>query len=332
MYKILLTAIGCPNGITAIKNLQRYGVDVVGADARSNPIAASFVERFYQVPLASSADFIDTIADIVRREKPDVLVSQSEEEVAVLSRHGHHVGTCVMVTSPKAVHESMNKVLAYRKAKHLGVPIPRYFHAMGPGALLRDVRACIAEFGSAIIRPTRGKGSRGLLVVVPILDRASNNWQVWPDATLISVNELESSSLTNLRYPLIVSEPLVGEMAYEGYCVDGKILTGFLKRKTRMINNSTHTHNVSIEDEAIESIARAMVADFGGHSFVDVQCIGGKLMEINPRLSTLIYTPDYNMIHFGILHTLGLMSDAEIAEKRLPPGKTAEFYWGVHYA
>jgi len=334
MYKVLLTAIGCPNGYTAIKHLQRYGVHVIGADARAAPVAASLVDKFYTVPLANSSYFIDEIFDIVDTERPDVLVSQSEDEVAVLTKYVRDLDTRVLVaTPPDAVHVSMDKWAVYDRAEEIGVPVPTYFPCTDHHELLLVVRKYLCEFGSAIVRPTRGKGSRGLRIVVPHINRVGNRWQKWPDAAHISMVEMESCDLTKLHYPLIVSEPMQGEVAFEGYVVDGKVLTGYLKQKRREVGNASpsHTHNTCIEDDDLTGYAHKLVADFGGHSFVDVQFIQGKLMEINPRLSTQIYTPDYNMIHFGILHTLGLMSDSEIAEKRLPLGKTAEFFWDLHY-
>lgn len=333
MYKVLLTAIGCPNGYTLIQNLQRYGVHVVGTDAGGPPVSASLVERFCRVPLARSPKFIDAIRGIVKGERPDVLVSQSEDEVEVLSRHIDEIDTCVMVASLDAVRVAMDKTATYEMAERVGVPVPRYQVCNNRGELLSVLLRIVNIFGSAIVRQTRGKGSRGLLIVVPYLNRAANHWQRWPDAVHISLAEVEASDLSRLCYPLIVSEPLSGECAYEAYVVDGTVMTGYLKRKRREVGNASpsHTHNMCIEDAEIEDMVRRLVADFGAHSFVDVQFIGGKLMEINPRLSTQIYTPDYNMIHFGILHALGEMTDAEIAEKRLPLGKTSEFFWDLHY-
>ena len=168
---------------------------------------------------------------------------------------------------------------------------------------------------------------------MPKIDRMNIDWHTWPSVVLLSLGELVASNLRNLLYPLIVSEPenVLEECAYEGYCVDGEILTGFLKHKSRVVLNGHHTLNISFEHADLEIYVRKLVTDFGGNSFVDIQFIGGKLMEINPRLSTLIYTPEYNMVHFGILHTLGEMSDAEIVSKRLEIGRTAKFYWDVHY-
>jgi len=332
MYKILLTAIGCPNGITAIKHLQRYGVCVVGADAHPTPVAASLVETFYQIPLARNESFLKAIRHLIRLEKPDVLVSQSEEEVEVLSQHADDLDTCVMVSSPDAVRTVMDKWATYEKAKKLGIPVPRSNLCVDSNALLRTVTEYVKELGSAVVRPARGKGSRGLRVVVPVVDRMSHDWRRWPGVVLTSLAEIESSDLDAITYPMIVSEREYGEVAYEGYCANGKMLTGFLKHKSREVHNGHHTYNRSVDILDLAPYACEMVKDFGGHSFVDVQFVGGKLMEINPRLSTLIYTPEYNMIHFGILHALGMMTDAEIAEKRLPLGKTAEFHWDVHYA
>jgi len=333
MYKVLLTAIGCHNGITLIKNLQKYGVRVIGTDVQEDIVAASLIERFYKVPMANSERFVDAINDIVYKESPDVLVAEADEEVEVLSRHAADIDTNVMVTSLAAVRRSRDKWQTYNTAKSLNVPVPESDLCTGPAILLQKVREYVERFASAVLRPVRGRGSRGLHVVVPNIDRMNFDWHTWPSVVLISLDELVASDLRNLSYPLIVSEPenVLEECAYEGYCVDGEILTGFLKHKGRVVHSGYYTLNMSFEHADLELYTRKLVANFEGNSFVDIQFIGGKLMEINPRLSTLIYTPEYNMVHFGILHTLGHMSDAEIVEKRLEAGRTGTFYWDVHY-
>lgn len=333
MYTVLLTAIGCHNGITLIKNLQKYGVRVIGTDVREGTVATSLIERFYKVPMANSKYFVDAINDIIYKEKPDVLVSEVDEEVEVLSRHAADIDTNIMVTSLAAVRASRDKWGVYKRAKSLNIPIPESSLCTCPEPLVPTVREYVERFGSAIVRPSRGRGSRGLHVVVPDIDRMNFDWHTWPSVVLISLSELVAANLRNLSYPLIVSEPenVLEECAYEGYCVGGEILTGFLKHKGRVVHNGYYTLNTSFEHADLELYTRKLVADFEGNSFVDIQFIGGKLMEINPRLSTLIYTPEYNMVHFGILHTLGYMSDAEIVEKRLEVGRTGTFYWDVHY-
>ena len=48
--------------------------------------------------------------------------------------------------------------------------------------------------------------------------------------------------------------------------------------------------------------------------------------EVNPRISTMIYSPTFNLPLLGIRHALGLATEAELREARLETGRWMEYY------
>ena len=63
--------------------------------------------------------------------------------------------------------------------------------------------------------------------------------------------------------------------------------------------------------------------------FVNVQFIGEHLLEINPRISTIVYQDDLNLPYLGVKRALGEVSDDELAgyAARIRPGRTALRYF-----
>ena len=43
------------------------------------------------------------------------------------------------------------------------------------------------------------------------------------------------------------------------------------------------------------------------------------MIEINPRISTIVYQEDFNLPYLGVKHALGELSDDELAEARADP-------------
>jgi hypothetical protein len=55
------------------------------------------------------------------------------------------------------------------------------------------------------------------------------------------------------------------------------------------------------------------VAELGVDWFVNVQFIDGRLLEINPRISTIVYQEDFNMPYLAVRHALGEIDEEELA-------------------
>ena len=69
-------------------------------------------------------------------------------------------------------------------------------------------------------------------------------------------------------------------------------------------------------------IAERIVRELALDHFFNIQLVGEHVIEINPRISTIVYQEDLNLPWLGVKHALGELSDEEAAAaaRRSPPG------------
>lgn len=318
----MLTAIGCPGGIPLIRSLDEHGALIVGVEADPNAIAGRMVDSFYPVSHASSPEYVPQIREVVRRENPDVLIPLSSAECLALA--GEDVGARVIGPSKALARITNSKLATYSVLGGL-VPLPRY-------SVVRDMDelwSAMFELGfpnrAVVLRPLCGGGGRGLRVVVPEVHRLRHDWREWPGAVLVGADEIHRDE--GLGEPLLVCRWIDGpERSVELYAEEGEIVSGFVKEKHRRVHTGMHTHNIVVEDGELWGYAEGIVAELGfDRCFADIQFLGGKLLEVHPRLSTLVYAGGYNLALIGIKRALGL----SVSIPPPPVGAQAQYHWDL---
>jgi len=85
----------------------------------------------------------------------------------------------------------------------------------------------------------------------------------------------------------------------------------------------------TLEDPELMDVAAKIVAALGLDHFFNIQLVGEQVIEINPRISTIVYQDDLNLAYLGIKHALGELSDDELASyaARIQPGRKALRYF-----
>ena len=86
---------------------------------------------------------------------------------------------------------------------------------------------------------------------------------------------------------------------------------------------------VTLDDAALMQLANAIVAELGIEHFFNIQLVGEHVIEINPRISTVVYQPDLNLPYLGVKRALGEVGDEELAalRTRIRPRRTALRYF-----
>jgi hypothetical protein len=76
-------------------------------------------------------------------------------------------------------------------------------------------------------------------------------------------------------------------------------------------------------------LADRIVAELGIEHFFNIQLVGEHVIEINPRISTIVYQEDLNLPYLGVKHALGELSAEELLSLRVRvrPGRTALRYF-----
>ena len=86
---------------------------------------------------------------------------------------------------------------------------------------------------------------------------------------------------------------------------------------------------VTLDDPALLELADRIVAELEIEHFFNIQLVGEHVIEVNPRISTIVYQEDLNIPYLGVKRALGEISDEELATyaARARRGRTALRYF-----
>jgi hypothetical protein len=85
----------------------------------------------------------------------------------------------------------------------------------------------------------------------------------------------------------------------------------------------------TLDDPSLMETAGKIVAELGLDHFFNIQLVGEHVIEINPRISTIVYQEDLNLPWLGIKHALGEITEEELGElaSRIRPTRRALRYF-----
>jgi hypothetical protein len=85
----------------------------------------------------------------------------------------------------------------------------------------------------------------------------------------------------------------------------------------------------TLDDDWLMDVAAKIVDALALDHFFNIQLVGDKVIEINPRISTIVYQEDLNLPWLGVKHALGEISAEELASyrERVRPTRRALRYF-----
>ena len=322
--RVLLTAIGCPGGPSVARALSQEFY-VVGVDMDARASGRYFVDAFYRVPAGNKPGFIPAVREIAAREDVAAIMPESSNEVLALAtfraQFEQELGVQVLVSSQDAVSVALDKAETYRAMEGAGVPLPEWYE-VGNRTELRDALLALGAPGRPVVlKSPTGKGGRGLRIVVDRVNRMQVRLRQWPNSRLVSWAELWPN-LPDKFAPMIAMEWIPEDLdradTFDGY---GATM-GYTKIRRDCRHGVYHDHE-SLYDPDLMDKARRVVERLGLEHFVNIQFMGGKLLEVNPRVSTCIYAEGFNLPALGVKMALGLMDEARVT---LPDGIRSQYY------
>jgi len=317
--RILLTTVGCPGGVTMIRALKEHGerpVQIIGTDM--NPLAAGrfFSDVFYPVPAGKDPAYPDTILHIARKEKVDLILPQSSSDVMPLSPlrdDFRQEGFPIMIpkTESAVPCDSKSAMNAFFERSPVPLPETRTVNTV------KAFRKAVLDLGypqkRVCFKPAVSKGSRGFRILEAGTDRLNMLLQKRIEDTTFTLEACEEILGQTPRFPdLLVSEFLEGtEITVDCYCRNGEVLLGFTKTREAMKAGLAMFFRNQDAPEYMDyarDIARRLQYDY----FINIQFKGGKLMEINPRVSTFVHQENFNIPWTAVKHELGLISHKDL--------------------
>jgi len=325
---VLVTASGAPGTAALLRGLRENGerdVRLIGVDMSERSIGRHLCDAFHLVPAGSDPGFADAVLEIVEREGADVVLPQSSFDLPGLAAARERFPVPVLVSSPETVHRSNDKAETYELLQRIGVPTVDFRRVAGA----RQVDAAARELGypdrPVCFKPVFSSGSRGFRILDPSVDRAHQLLHERPGSVSMRLDEalelLPEEGGTEL---LVMELAEGGERTIDGIADGARVVLGHPKTREAM-RAGLAMYFVTLEDDALMEIADRIVREVAIEWFFNIQLVGGRVIEINPRISTVVYQEDLNFPWLGVKRALGEISDDELAAMRgrVKPGRTA---------
>ena len=119
-----------------------------------------------------------------------------------------------------------------------------------------------------------------------------------------------------------------GERTIDGFGDGERVVLGHPKTREAM-RAGLAMYFVTLDDAELMRVSNAIVAELGIEHFFNIQLVGDQVIEINPRISTIVYQEDFNLPWLAVKRALGEISDDELRTyaSRIRPGRTALRYF-----
>lgn len=309
--------------------LKANGVEVHGVDMDVDVVGRWLCDSFHQVPSGESDDYIYRVTDLCRRLEVDALLPESSSEVKALSLHRGEFPCPVLVSEPQAIADSLDKARMYRKLEE-----SRFADHLPQWRLAKDLDELLchaADMGlrdgrPVVIKPSVGKGSRGVRIVDPTLDPYEHFLHSKPDNKQITPQMLEAlmkdrGESEPFEIPMMVMEYLGEEQrTVDAVCSEGKMLLSSVKtvEKARW---GVVTLSTLVEDLDLTRQAEDILDQIRLSWCINVQFIGRKLIEINPRVSSFIHQEEVCFPYLALRKACGMPVDWTEARRKIKVGR-----------
>jgi len=329
---VLVTASGSPGTAALVRALRENGerrVRVVGADMSELVVGRHLCDAFHVVPPGDAPDFADAVANVCEREGVDAVVPQSSYDLPGLAAARERFPCAVLVASPEAVRRSNDKAETYALLDAIGAPGPAWRRASGSAAVEAAARELGYPGGDVAVKPIESSGSRGFRILSaaadPLQQLLTNRPGVAPAMQLEALLAL----LPEDGPELLVMELARGkERTIDGVARGGRIVLGHPKTREAM-RAGLAMYFETLDDQALMDVATSIVRELELDHFFNIQLVGDTVIEINPRISTVVYQEDLNLPYLGVKLALGEIGEAELATEtaKIRPTRRALRYF-----
>jgi carbamoyl-phosphate synthase large subunit len=329
---VLVTASGAPGTAALLNALRRNGereVRLVGTDMSERSVGRHLCDAFHIVPGGDDPSFPDAMLEVAQREGVDAILPQSSFDLEGLAAHVERFPMPVLVSSPDAIHRSNDKAETYEFLHRIGVAAPEFRRVNGAHAVDAAARELGYPDRAVCFKPVFSSGSRGFRILDPTVDRAHQLLNERPGSVSMRLEEAVELLPDEGGPDLLVMELATGgERTVDGIGNGFEIVLGHPKTREAM-RAGLAMYFVTLADDALMETASKIVAELGIEHFFNIQLVGDHVIEINPRISTIVYQADLNLPYLGVKRAIGEISDDELRTyaTRVRPGRTALRYF-----
>jgi carbamoylphosphate synthase large subunit len=335
---VLLTASGAPGTAALVRALHENGereIRVVGTDMAELSIGRHLCDAFHVTPAGTEPGFAAALAAVCEREAVNAVIPQSSYELAALAEGRDGFGeTNVLVSSPDAVRRSNDKAESYALLDAIGVRGPKWRRVRGADAVRNAARELGYPNDDVAFKPLVSSGSRGFRVLSASADRKRQLFESRPGvAEALRLEELVELLGDDETEALVMELATGPERTIDGIGRAGRIVLGHPKTREAM-RAGLAMYFQTLDDPDLMELAAKIAAELQLDYFFNIQLVGEVVIEINPRISTIVYQEDLNLPYLGVKHALGEISDEELtryADRIRPTRKALRYFDQVEW-
>jgi carbamoyl-phosphate synthase large subunit len=315
--KLVLTAVGCPGASTLIRMLKANGereITIHGVDVRPDAIGRFLCDGFDLVPAGASPGYIPALAAVVEKVRPNLLFVQSSHEIETVARHRdvfEALGAKVLADGVAGIVTAGDKALMHEACAEIPVPQPELLLPRSLEEFVAGARAFGYPSVPVCFKPPVAKGSRGFRILSAEVDRAHELLFERPINRYMTLPEFEGLFRGVEPFPELMLMEYVDapEVTVDLFADKGEVVFHQTRTREEFLTGLAMAFK-TIDRPELAELSRQVVRHLGLDYFQSVQWIGGKLLEINPRVSTFVYQEDFIIPYLGIKYALGEL-DAE---------------------
>ena len=298
---ILLTCVGsqvAPSVIQTIRNHPKYEIKIVGVDnkEKDESVGAHFSDAYYQVPMGSHPDYINTIEELVNKEKIKIILPGSDEEALSLSIQKSRfldLGCIVACTDHEAVSLVVDKYRAMQRLKECHVSVADFYEINS----LSELDVCAKKLGFPlkpfVIKPKISRGGRGFRVV----KKEVNPYESFLEADTTTIGYEGVIDIFKFEPDRIKDFFIMDYLPGKKYSTDilvqeGQMRAVVIRNKIFPVGSPTQLADIVFDKDLID-YALSTLDVFQFNYFVQLE-IGrnengnARLIEINPRLDATL--------------------------------------------
>jgi hypothetical protein len=164
------------------------------------------------------------------------------------------------------------------------------------------------------VKPLESSGSRGFRVLSSSADALQELLTNRPGvAPAMRLEDLLALLPEDGGPELLVMELARGkERTIDGIARGGRIVLGHPKTREAM-RAGLAMYFETLDDPWLTDVAEKIVAELALDHFFNIQLVGDKVIEINPRISTIVYQEDLNLPYLGVKFALGELNEDELS-------------------
>jgi len=154
--KILRTAVGSLPSLGLIKELESYGIEVMGADSDKYSFGHHYLKDSFIIPNATNINFIYSIHDLIKNYDIKAILTGPIEEIKQLSLHRQFLEAekkcTILIPDYSSVRKCIDKLSTYLWFHKYKIPYPKIYNH-------RNITF------PCFIKPQFGSGSAGSFIL-----------------------------------------------------------------------------------------------------------------------------------------------------------------------